>query len=80
MSKFPAKKPNRLKGYDYSQNGAYFVTICAKDHAEMFSVIGDVGATVPGRQRKERSHVRLTKMGQIINTAILNDGVSLPPL
>ena len=24
----PKRKPTRLKGYDYSQNGAYFVTIC----------------------------------------------------
>ena len=24
----PERKPTRLKGYDYSQNGAYFVTIC----------------------------------------------------
>ncbi len=25
------RKPNRLKGYDYSQNGAYFITVCTKD-------------------------------------------------
>ena len=25
---FPKRKPTRLKGYDYSQNGAYFITIC----------------------------------------------------
>ena len=25
------RKQNRLEGYDYSQNGAYFLTICAKD-------------------------------------------------
>ena len=24
----PKRKPTRLKGYDYSQNGAYFITIC----------------------------------------------------
>ena len=24
----PKRKPTRLKGYDYSQSGAYFVTIC----------------------------------------------------
>jgi len=29
----------RLKGYDYSQAGAYFVTVCVKDHACLF---GDV--------------------------------------
>jgi REP element-mobilizing transposase RayT len=25
------RKPNRLRSYDYSQNGAYFLTICTKD-------------------------------------------------
>ncbi|GHU26046.1 hypothetical protein AGMMS50256_02290 [Betaproteobacteria bacterium] len=34
------RKPNRLAGYDYSQNGAYFITICAKDRAEIFSTVG----------------------------------------
>ena len=24
----PKRKPARLKEYDYSQNGAYFITIC----------------------------------------------------
>ena len=27
----PKRKPTRLKGYDYSQNGAYFITICTND-------------------------------------------------
>jgi REP element-mobilizing transposase RayT len=35
----------RLKGYDYSQNGAYFVTICTQHRKCLFgSVINDVGA------------------------------------
>ena len=28
---YPKRKRNRLEGYDYSQNGAYFLTICVKD-------------------------------------------------
>lgn len=31
----PKRKPNRLKNYDYSQNGAYFITICTKDRRQM---------------------------------------------
>ena len=27
---FPKRKPTRLREYDYSQNGAYFVTICTR--------------------------------------------------
>src|SRR4030042_2172704 len=29
----------RLSGYDYSQNGMYFITICAKDREEFFGKI-----------------------------------------
>lgn len=28
---FYNRKQNRLAGYDYSQNGAYFITVCIKD-------------------------------------------------
>lgn len=28
---YPSRKPNRLPHYDYTRNGAYFVTICTKD-------------------------------------------------
>ena len=31
MTELPSRKPNRLKDYDYSQNGCYFITICVKD-------------------------------------------------
>ncbi len=33
MSNHPSRKPNRLPGYDYTQNGAYSVTICTKDRS-----------------------------------------------
>jgi len=33
------RKHNRLKGYDYSKSGAYFVTICTKGHAQLFGEI-----------------------------------------
>lgn len=43
----------RLKGYDYTQAGAYFVTICTKDRACLF---GDVADGV----------MRLDQMGHIV--------------
>jgi putative transposase len=43
----------RLKGYDYTQAGAYFVTICTKDRACLF---GDVADGV----------MRLNQMGHIV--------------
>ena len=39
MKDLPIRKRNRLQGYDYSKNGVYFVTICAKDRHEIFSQI-----------------------------------------
>ena len=36
---FPKRKPNRLQNYDYSQNGAYFVTICVKERKKILSNI-----------------------------------------
>ena len=35
----PIRKPNRLAGYDYAQNGAYFVTICTRYKRCMFGTI-----------------------------------------
>ena len=44
MSKSSVRKPNRLKNYDYSQKGAYFITICVKDKHEILGKIVPVGA------------------------------------
>ena len=42
-----ARKHNRIKDYDYSQNGAYFVTICTQDRKKLLSRIC-VGTPLPG--------------------------------
>ena len=36
MGKFPARKPIRLKEYDYSTTGYYYVTICTYNREEIF--------------------------------------------
>ena len=43
----PKRKSIRLKHYDYSQNGAYFVTICTHQRECLLGEI--VGATLCGR-------------------------------
>ena len=43
MNDFRRKK-NRLEGHDYSQNGAYFITICVKDRHEILWDSTSVGA------------------------------------
>jgi len=40
----PKRKNIRLKDYDYSQNGAYFITICTKDRLNIFGEV--VGAAL----------------------------------
>ncbi len=38
-SKIQRRRSTRLTGYDYSQSGAYFVTICAKNKECLFGNI-----------------------------------------
>ena len=41
------RKQNRLGDYDFSQNGAYFVTICTQDRKPILSAIVGDGYPVP---------------------------------
>ena len=41
------RKPNRIREYDYSQNGAYFVTICTHERRKLLSQIVGDGFPVP---------------------------------
>ena len=44
----PERKPNRLPDYDYSQNGAYFITICTQNRRKILStIVGDDAHIVP---------------------------------
>ncbi|MCA9911709.1 MAG: transposase [Anaerolineae bacterium] len=44
---YPQRKSPRLANYDYSHNGAYFVTICTKNRANLFGAIGKDGLMHP---------------------------------
>lgn len=46
----PKRKDVRLKNYDYSANGAYYVTVCTHNRAKLFGTI--VGATLRGRPNR----------------------------
>ena len=76
MKQLHSRKPNRLQNYDYSQNGAYFVTICAKDRAHLFAEIHvtetpAVGATAPGRPFPQICPiVKLTEIGNLVYETI----------
>ncbi len=67
----PKRKPNRIKDYDYSQNGAYFITICSKDKKHLFWD-NCVGAPIGRPQHK------LTEYGIIVESAIKNIPIIYP--
>ena len=48
----PRRKHIRLKNYDYSQPGAYFVTVCTEGRRELFPIA--VGAAPCGRPHPAR--------------------------
>jgi REP element-mobilizing transposase RayT len=59
MKDLTQRKPNRLKSYDYSQNGAYFLTICTKNREEILSQI-------------ENGNILLSRYGEIVKQEIEN--------
>ena len=70
MRQFKSRKPNRLKGYDYSINGAYHVTICAKNHQCIFGDIKNtkcVGAPLARALYNNSFYVKLSNIGKIVN-------------
>ncbi|MFR8010986.1 MAG: transposase [Clostridia bacterium] len=64
MTNLPNRKPNRLKGYDYAGNGAYFITICTKGRKCILSRIpvGNAALSVP--------KIELTAIGKIVEEHI----------
>ena len=55
----PERKQNRLVDYDYSQPGAYFITVCTKDHKCCLS-------TIVGGDAHIAPYAKLTPMGMVV--------------
>ena len=71
-NKLPERKNNRVKDWDYSANGCYFITICTESRKHILSrfnktCVGD-GFPVP----------ELTKAGNIIDDYINNINMKYP--
>lgn len=69
MSAVLTRKPNRLKYFDYSRNGYYFVTICTQQKGNILAVnniSNNVGATC-GRPI-------LSKTGRLVDNEIKQIG------
>lgn len=74
--KFPHRKQIRLKEYDYSQEGYYFVTICTQNRKHILSRIIDEGTTQKnakpvGADPCVRPQIELTNVGKQIEKSIL---------
>ncbi|MBQ7999617.1 MAG: hypothetical protein IJ298_00160 [Ruminococcus sp.] len=62
---FPKRKPTRLKGFNYSSHGAYFITICTKNKANMLCRVVGGGAF-------DAPQINLTSIGKIVEKYILS--------
>ena len=57
------RKPTRLKQFDYSQNGYYFITICTKNKQKLFgNIVGDGACDIP--------KIKLSHIGKIADRYI----------
>lgn len=77
--KFPFKieKQFRLKGWDYSQNGYYFVTICTKDRLQILGSVGTDHCVCSSLFGRSCNRIWLTIPKKFRNV-ILDDYVFMP--
>ena len=72
---YEKRKHSRLKTYDYTNSGCYFITFCTKDRAHVLSSIVGRGPLTPPR-------VELTNIGKIAaevieRTSVVYPGISI---
>ena len=64
----PKRKPTRLKDFDYSSTGAYFVTICIQNRKPLLShIVKSVGVGA-----LDDPQVQVTRIGKIIEKNLLS--------
>lgn len=70
------RKRNRLNGYDYSDSGYYFITICTKDRIEILwnSGVGDGVLDVPLCCAYDIKKVSLSVVGLVVQKHIRRIG------
>ena len=73
MNELPARKNIRLKEYDYSNAGCYFITICVKDGHELLWQVNPVGA----HSVRLLSDIGLVVKKAIENIAIIYSGIDV---
>ena len=65
MKELPVRKHLRLKGFDYSHNGIYYITICVKDRHELLGKIVEHDTLIT-------PYVQLSDYGTIVDKYINN--------
>ena len=78
--KFSERKPTRVKRYDYSKAGAYFVTICVQDRKPILSEIirtnnpsvNETNNKAVGDGAHDVPSIRLTPIGKIVEKNLLS--------
>ena len=73
--KLVKRKHPRLKDYDYSSNGYYFITVCSYKFKRIFSRIYPDGVgrgLAPAEKRYGDCVVRLTRFGKIIEKQLFD--------
>ncbi len=70
--KLPKRKDLRLKQYNYSSAGAYFVTICAKDRNRILSNIIKPSVGVGAHDDPLTPQIQLTEIGKIVEKYLLS--------
>ena len=68
---YPKRKPNRLKGYDYSTPGSYFITICTQNRKKLLSEIAGDGLNIT---------LELTECGRVVDKAVNQISVRYPSI
>ena len=65
IMEYKQRKETRLKEYDYSANGAYFVTVCTKDRKHILSTIHVGGGAL------DAPIVELSQIGKSVENNII---------
>lgn len=69
MDKLLTRKNHRLKEYNYSNNGYYFVTVCSKNRENIF---GEYNKNVGVAHVPVRNNIQLSIIGEIIQNQWVN--------
>lgn len=72
MQELKQRKPTRLKNYDYSENGYYFVTICSKNRENIF---GKYQCPVGADGRRPDIKIKLNEFGLIVEEELKNSEI-----